>query len=73
MDLDRLDSIGLQPLKDLLQRFGGWPVIDDSWTEENFKWQVSNFGFDVFYTHAHKLSLFDYNYRFLDIIPFIYI
>ena len=43
MDLDSLDSIGLQPLKDLLQRFGGWPVIDDSWTEENFKWQVSKF------------------------------
>ena len=38
MDLDRLDRIGLQPLKDLLKTFGGWPVIEDSWNEDSFKW-----------------------------------
>ena len=38
MDLDRLDSIGIQPLQALLKKFGGWPVLDDNWNENSFKW-----------------------------------
>ena len=41
MDTDRLEIIGLQPLRDLLTEFGGWPVVDgDAWDEEGFDWSV---------------------------------
>ena len=39
MDLDRLEEIGLKPLKDLLEKFGGWPVVEgDKWDENSFDW-----------------------------------
>ena len=38
MDLDRLDIIGLKPLQDLLKTFGGWPVLENNWDENSFKW-----------------------------------
>ena len=41
MDLDRLEEIGLAPLRELLEKFGGWPVVDgDSWSEDSFDWFV---------------------------------
>ena len=42
MDLAKLEEIGLKPLKDMLKKFGGWPVLEDNWDESNFKW-YSNF------------------------------
>ena len=42
MDLDRLEEIGLAPLRELLEKFGGWPVVDgDSWSEDSFDWFVA--------------------------------
>ena len=39
MDLDRLEEKGLEPLKEMLARFGGWPVVEgDQWDEEAFNW-----------------------------------
>ena len=38
MDLDKLEEIGIQPALDLLKLFGGWPVLEDNWNEDNFKW-----------------------------------
>lgn len=38
MDLDRLEEVGLEPLKSLLTFLGGWPVLDENWNEEDFKW-----------------------------------
>ena len=40
MDLDQIERIGLQPLKDILKKFGGWPVLEDNWNESNFNWLV---------------------------------
>ena len=40
MDLDQIERISLQPLKDILKKFGGWPVLEDNWNEANFNWQV---------------------------------
>ena len=41
MDTERLELIGLKPLRDLLTEFGGWPVVDgDAWDEEGFDWSV---------------------------------
>ena len=43
MDLAKLEEIGLQPLKDMLKKFGGWPVLEDNWDESNFKWYSLKF------------------------------
>lgn len=46
MDTDRLEVIGLKPLRDLLGEFGGWPVVDgDTWDEDEFDWQQLNYRF----------------------------
>jgi len=39
MDEDKIEEIGLQPLKDMLHKMGGWPVLEgDSWDESMFSW-----------------------------------
>ena len=38
MNLEKIEEIGLTPLLDLLKKFGGWPVLEDNWNEENFNW-----------------------------------
>ena len=40
MDLKKLEEIGLEPLNSLLQKFGGWPVLENDWDETNFKWYI---------------------------------
>lgn len=35
----RAEELGLEPLKEILQQFGGWPVVvGDSWDDSNFVW-----------------------------------
>lgn len=38
MDLDHIERVGLEPLKNILKEFGGWPVLEDNWSEESFEW-----------------------------------
>ena len=39
MDTDRIEKIGLEPLKNMLKKLGGWPVLEgDKWDEDNFTW-----------------------------------
>ena len=40
MDLDKLEEIGLEPLKLILKELGGWPVLEDNWDESSFKWYI---------------------------------
>ena len=43
MDLKRLEEIGLDPLINLLEGFGGWPVMKQDWDEDSFNWySISN-------------------------------
>ena len=57
LDLTALiDQNGAQPLLDLLQHLGGWPVIDgDSWDEESW---------DVVEVLAKNRMEIDYNFLF---------
>lgn len=41
LDEATLETIGLQPLTDFLNQFGGWPMTDNSWSDALFDWQVS--------------------------------
>ena len=36
MDEDKIESLGAQPLLDLIKEYGSWNVTDGNWTEE--KW-----------------------------------
>lgn len=39
MDEDRLEEIGLKPLLDTIETFGGWPAVQgDAWDESKFDW-----------------------------------
>jgi len=39
MDEEKIENIGLDPLKDMLKDMGGWPVLEgDAWDEEKFNW-----------------------------------
>lgn len=33
-----IDKRGIEPLLELLEKFGGWPLLDDSWDEKSFDW-----------------------------------
>jgi hypothetical protein len=33
-----LESEGLEPLLDIIESLGDWPVASDSWKEEDFDW-----------------------------------
>ena len=39
MNLPKLEEIGLKPVTDILQKFGGWPVLQDDWDEASFDWE----------------------------------
>jgi len=39
MDAERRESVGLTPLTDLLATFGGWPMTQRQWNEEDFNWK----------------------------------
>ena len=36
---DYLESEGLEPLLDIIESVGDWPMTSDSWKEEDFDWQ----------------------------------
>lgn len=36
MDEDKIESLGAQPLLDLIKEYGSWNVTDGNWTEENW-------------------------------------
>ena len=39
MDEEKIEEVGLEPLKEMLHKMGGWPVLEgDSWDEAAFSW-----------------------------------
>ncbi|KAJ8668518.1 hypothetical protein QAD02_010181 [Eretmocerus hayati] len=41
MDRSSIEEQGLQPLMEVLEALGGWPVLLENWDESNFDWQTS--------------------------------
>ena len=38
MNYETIEKRGIEPLLELLQKFGGWPLLDNSWDEKSFDW-----------------------------------
>ncbi len=40
MDTERIEQLGVEPLKDILKKLGGWPVLEgDQWQgEDGYVW-----------------------------------
>lgn len=39
LDLDTMEKRGIQPMADMIQKYGGWPtVVGDLWNEHDWKW-----------------------------------
>lgn len=38
MNYEIIEKRGIQPLLELLEKFGGWPMLDDAWDEKSFDW-----------------------------------
>lgn len=38
MDMSARQGVGLEPLKRLLNKIGGWPIIDKNWQEDSYNW-----------------------------------
>ena len=55
MNTEKIEDQGLLPLQRVLERMGGWPVVEgDKWVEEGFRWfdmvyKFRNVGFSVDY------------------------
>lgn len=47
--------LGIQPLVEMLERYGGWPVVNgDNWNETNWNWieTIGKMSNDGFHTEA---------------------
>ena len=62
MDLDKLEAIGIEPVKELLKELGGWPVLSDSWDENSFKWDEAVYNFRKHGTYTFPRSFFCVRY-----------
>lgn len=38
MNYEAIEKRGIEPLLELLEKFGGWPLLDDFWDEKSFDW-----------------------------------
>ena len=37
MDQEKIEELGLEPIKDILNELGGWPVLTHSWKNSKFR------------------------------------
>ncbi len=71
MDLDKLEEIGLDPLKDALKKFHGWPVLEDEkWDASKFDWiellyefRANGYSSDLFFDFSIGTDLKNSSWR----------
>ena len=77
--LARAEEKGLQPLKDVLHGFGGWPVVvGDAWDEDAFVWYEMIYKFrkvgysvDYFIDFSITVDLKNSTFRTIDVSSLI--
>ncbi|CAH1724670.1 neprilysin-2 [Aphis gossypii] len=48
MDKEKIEKVGLGPIKEMLKSLGGWPVLEgDKWNDAEFTWKDSVYKFRV--------------------------
>ena len=57
-----VEERGLQPTKDVLQKLGGWPVLEKDWDESSFDWKEAVYkfrkeGFSVDYIFDFSINI----------------
>jgi len=64
---DVIKDVGIAPLIELLDSYGGWPIITPKWNENNFDWKKASsssriqFGINIFFTIATSIDGNDAN------------
>ena len=38
MDQEKIEELGLEPIKDILKDLGGWPVLTHWWDDSKFRY-----------------------------------
>lgn len=74
MDRNKIEESGLQPALTLLKRLGGWPVLENNWSEGDFSWKESvyrfrkeGFSVDYFIDFSVTTDLKNTTVRIIDI------
>ena len=79
MDKEQIERLGLQPIKDILQTLGGWPVLEGlnwtgahggkpySWYEQVYKLRRIGYSVDYFVDFSVKIDVKNSYSRTLDI------
>ena len=70
---------GLQPLEEILNEFGGWPVVvGDNWDESSFEWieilyKFNRFGYSINFLMSFYVTVDQKNStaRIIDVIFFL--
>ena len=59
ISLETRENIGLEPLTDFLNRFGGWPMTLDSWNESHFDWKEATAATTKLYSSAYLINVYN--------------
>lgn len=57
---DTINSVGLKPLTDLLDLFGGWPMTLSSWDPASFDWTVAVSAARRIYGSGYFINAYNY-------------
>lgn len=59
ISLETRERIGLEPLTDFLNYFGGWPMTMDSWNESHFDWKDATTETIKYYSSAYLINIYN--------------